>query len=114
MIHWGLSRAGIKVDFQGMANAYLYGTRFVTWLAYTYSPEKVIAWTRRDEGSKRYYADQFQNVFGCRSSRPGRTGLRSSTSSSERNLAEVRKFPITPRAQAGRERTGVGIAHVLR
>src|SRR6266581_9229489 len=29
---------GTKVDFQGLANAYLYGTRFVTWLAYAYSP----------------------------------------------------------------------------
>ena len=60
----GARVAGRAVDFQAGANAYLYGTRFFTWLAYTYSPEKVVAWIRRDEGSKRYYSDQFQHVFG--------------------------------------------------
>src|SRR5262249_698602 len=46
----GLVSRGTRVDFQFIANAYLYGTRFFTWLAYTYGPEKVIAWIRRDEG----------------------------------------------------------------
>src|SRR5689334_17768251 len=35
---------GTKVDFQVDTLNYLYGTRFFTWLAYAYSPEKVIAW----------------------------------------------------------------------
>ena len=60
----GLVSRGIQVDFQVGANAYLYGTRFFTWLAYAYSPEKVLAWIKRDEGSARYYADQFEQVFG--------------------------------------------------
>ena len=60
----GLVSRGTRVDFQVGANAYLYGTRFFTWLAYVYSPEKVVAWIRRDDGSDRYYADQFQQVFG--------------------------------------------------
>ena len=47
----GLASRGTRVDFQIGANAYLYGTRFFTWLAYAYSPEKVVAWLRRDEGS---------------------------------------------------------------
>jgi hypothetical protein len=60
----GLASRAAQVDFQMVANAYLYGTRFVTWLAYAYSPEKVVAWIRRDEGSARYYSDRFQQVFG--------------------------------------------------
>ena len=60
----GLVSRGTRIDFQVGANAYLYGTRFFTWLAYAYSPEKVVAWMRRDEGSARYYADQFEQVFG--------------------------------------------------
>ena len=60
----GLASRGTQVDFQVGANAYLYGTRFFTWLAYTYSPEKVVAWYRRDEGSERYWSDQFEQVFG--------------------------------------------------
>ena len=34
----GLESRGTKVDFQVGANAYLYGTRFITYLAYVYSP----------------------------------------------------------------------------
>ena len=47
----GLASRGVKTSFQVGAEAYLYGTRFFTWLAYVYSPEKVVAWIRRDEGS---------------------------------------------------------------
>ena len=54
----GLESRGTRVDFQVGANNYLYGTRFLTWLAHTYSPEKVVSWLRRDEGSKRYYAEE--------------------------------------------------------
>ena len=39
----GLVSRGISVSFQAGGNAYLYGTRFFTYLAYIYSPEKVIA-----------------------------------------------------------------------
>ena len=49
----GLVSRGIRVDFQIGANAYLYGTRFFTWLAYRYTPEKVVDWLRRDAGSER-------------------------------------------------------------
>jgi len=60
----GLASRATQVDFQIGANAYLYGTRFFTWLAYAYSPEKVVEWYRRDEGSRRYWSDQFEQVFG--------------------------------------------------
>jgi hypothetical protein len=92
----GLESQGTKVDFQGTANAYLYGTRFVTWLAYNYSPEKVVAWTRRDDGSKRYYADQFQQVFGIPLQKAWHDWIAFEHEFQRRNLAEVRKFPITP------------------
>src|SRR4029078_11464285 len=54
----GLVSRGTKVDFQYVANAYLYGTRFFTWLAYEYSPEKVVAGIPRDEGSALYDSHQ--------------------------------------------------------
>jgi len=38
------------VDFQIGANAYLYGTRFFTWLAYVYSPEKGGWWAKPTKG----------------------------------------------------------------
>lgn len=60
----GIVSEGIGVDFQTGTNAYLYGTRFFSYLALVYSPEDVIQWLKRDEGSERYYANQFEQVFG--------------------------------------------------
>jgi hypothetical protein len=92
----GLASRGTQVDFQVGVNAYLYGTRFFTWLAYTYSPEKVIAWLRHDEGSKRYWSDQFQLVFGIPVEQAWHDWIAFEHEFQRKNLAEVRKFPITP------------------
>jgi hypothetical protein len=92
----GLESRGTQVDFQVVVNAYLYGTRFVTWLAYAYSPEKVVEWLRRDEGSKRYYADQFEHVFGLPLTEAWEKWVRFEREFQQRNLAELRKSPITP------------------
>jgi hypothetical protein len=92
----GLASRATQVDFQAGVNAYLYGTRFFTWLAYKYSPEKVLAWYRRDEGSKRYWSDQFEHVFGLPIERAWDDWIAFEKEFQRRNLAEVRKFPITP------------------
>ena len=39
----GQESEGTSADFQTGANSYLYGTRFMTWLAYTFGPEKLLA-----------------------------------------------------------------------
>jgi len=92
----GLVSRGVRVDFQIGANAYLYGTRFFTWLAYAYSPEKVVAWIRRDADSARYYSDQFQQVFGIPLEQGWRDWIAFEREFQQRNLAEVRAHPITP------------------
>ena len=92
----GLVSRGTKVDFQTGANAYLYGTRFFTWLAYIYSPEKVVSWLRRDEGSERYYSEQFQLVFGLPLEKAWQDWIDFEHQFQQRNLEAVRKFPITP------------------
>lgn len=60
----GLVAKGTEIDFQVEANSYLYGTRFMTWLARRYSPDRLIDWTARREGSRGYYSAQFRKVFG--------------------------------------------------
>ena len=87
---------GVRVDFQVGVNAYLYGTRFFTWLAYAHSPEKVIAWLRRDEGSQRHYADQFQQVFGMPLEQGWQQWIAFEREFQQRNLAKVREYPVTP------------------
>lgn len=92
----GLVSRGILVDFQVGVNAYLYGTRFFSWLAYAHSPEKVIAWLRRDEGSQRHYADQFQHVFGMPLEQAWNDWIGFEQEFQRANLARVRQHPITP------------------
>ena len=60
----GLVSKGTEVDFQVGANAYLYGTRFMSYLALEYGPEKLLDWWRRDAGSRRSYSDDFRRVYG--------------------------------------------------
>jgi hypothetical protein len=92
----GLASRGTKVDFQIGVNAYLYGTRFFGYLAYVHSPEKVVAWYRRDEGSARNYADQFQQVFGLPLEQAWQDWIAFEREFQRRNLEEVRRSPITP------------------
>ncbi len=60
----GLVAEGTKIDFQVEVNSYLYGTRFMTYLAYEYGPERLVEWISRHDGSKRYYEAQFEHVYG--------------------------------------------------
>ena len=60
----GLVAQGTKADFQVEVNSYLYGTRFMTYLAHRYSPEDVIRWVGRGEGTAAYYTSNFRKVFG--------------------------------------------------
>jgi hypothetical protein len=62
----GLESEGTHVDFQVGVNEYLYGTRFFSYLALTYSPAKVVEWLSRGEDSAAYYSTQFHRVFGKR------------------------------------------------
>lgn len=91
----GLPSLGTRVDFQVGVNAYLYGTRFFTWLTLAHGPEKVIAWLKRDEGSRRYYADQFEQVYGMPLERAWDGWIAFEKEFQRQNLEEVRKHPVT-------------------
>ena len=92
----GLVSEGTMVDFQVGVNAYLYGTRFFSYLAYQYSPERVIEWLRRDQDSERYYASQFRNVFGKELEDAWDDWIVFEHDFQQKNLAAVRQNPLTP------------------
>ena len=94
----GLVSVGVKQDFQVGVNAYLYGTRFISWCALTYSPEKVLEWLKRTEGSPRYYADHFAFVFGKPLDEAWQDWIGWEQGFQAANLAEVKRYPLTPLA----------------
>ncbi|MFU8876526.1 MAG: hypothetical protein ACNA7E_00170 [Wenzhouxiangellaceae bacterium] len=92
----GLVSRGVRIDFQAGVNAYLYGTRFMNYLAYNYSPEHLVEWLKRDEGSERYYASEFRRVFGLRLNQAWQDWIDFEREFQGRNLEAVREHPITP------------------
>lgn len=92
----GLESEGNKIDFQLGVNNYLYGSRFVSYLAYTYSPETLIAWIRRQEGSKAHYAADFEHVFGLPLNQAWQEWIDFEHEYQAKSLETVRQFPITP------------------
>jgi hypothetical protein len=91
----GLVSKGTEVDFQTGANAYLYGTRFMDYLALTYGPERLLDWWRRDAGTRRYYADDFKRVFGLPLDESWRRWVDFEHGFQRQNLASVKEHPIT-------------------
>jgi hypothetical protein len=91
----GLVSKGTEIDFQTGANAYLYGTRFMDYLAFTYSPQRLLAWWRRDAGSRRYYADQFQQVFGLSLNESWHRWIDFEHEFERKNLQSVHEHPLT-------------------
>jgi hypothetical protein len=92
----GLVSEGTKIDFQLETNSYLYGTRFMTWLARHYSPETVIAWTARRDGSRAYYSSAFRQQFGVGLSEAWATWVKDEHVFQQANLAAIRQHPVTP------------------
>jgi len=91
-----LATRGVRSDFQASANAYLYGTRFFTWLAWQHGPDPVLAWLRRDEGSPRHYAAAFEAAFGLPLGRAWAQWVAFEQDFQRANLASVNAVPATP------------------
>lgn len=93
----GLESEGTKVDFQIGAISYLYGTRFMSYLAYHYSPESLIRWVARPPGSKWYYASQFRKVYGLPLDEAWQDWITWERGFQQANLDSIRLHPTTPR-----------------
>jgi len=106
----GLVSKGVAADFQTGTNAYLYGTRFYSYLAEVYSPEAVIEWLKRGEDSQAYYADQFAQVFHKPLETAWNEWIAWEHEFQAANLKSVRKFPLTE----GRRLTQQGLGSVSR
>ena len=92
----GLESEGTTVDFQVGVNSYLYGTRFMTYLAKQYGPEKLIEWTARKPGSKAHFARQFRHVYGTALDVEWSRWIAWEREWQTSNLAAIRNNPTTP------------------
>jgi hypothetical protein len=91
----GLESEGTQIDFQVGANSYLYGTRFFSYLALTYGPEKTVEWLRRSKDSKAFYSSQFKHVFGKSLNSVWSDWIAFEHKFQEENLAALAKYPLT-------------------
>ena len=86
----------------------------MTWLARRYSPEKVIDWTARREGSRAYYASHFRQVFGVSMEEAWAQWIADERTFQLANLAAIRKYPITPHRDVTEPRARLGVARLRR
>jgi hypothetical protein len=91
----GLESEGTTIDFQVGTNSYLYGTRFMSYLALTYGNDSLLAWVNRSEGSRRYFSTQFQNVFGRSLGEEWDRWIDWEREWQRDNLAQIRQHPVT-------------------
>ena len=92
----GLESEGKTIDFQTGQVSYLYGTRFVSYLAYVYGPERLIDWFKRTKGSRRYFSAQFKNVYDVSLDDEWRKWIDWEREWQRTNLDSIRRFPTTP------------------
>jgi len=91
----GLESEGTTIDFMVKANSYLYGTRFISYIAYKFGPEKLLQWVSRRDGSKRSYAAQFTSVFGSSLDEEWGRWIEWERNWQRANLDSIRLYPVT-------------------
>ena len=91
-------RKGPKIDFQLEINSYLYGTRFMTWLARTlFARASWSSGSRVTTAAARYYASQFRTCSARRSSDAwARVDRGRARRSSRRISPRSASIPLTP------------------
>ena len=92
----GLESEGTTIDFQIGANSYLYGTRFISYLAAMHGPESVLQWVNRTEESDRSFASQFERIYGRSLSQEWSRWIAWEHQWQQANLETVREYPLTP------------------
>ena len=102
----GLESEGTAIDFQVGVNSYLYGTRFMTWLASEYGPDKLLAWVNRTPGSRAYFSSQFRQVYGFSLTEGWSRWVEAEHRWQAANLERIRRFPVTRGESLTREPLG--------
>ena len=102
----GLESEGTTTDFQIGQISYLYGTRFMSFLAYRYGVDKLLAWVDRTDTSNRDFASQFQRIYGKPLDEKWNQWIDWERRWQRENLDSIRRFPLTQYQYISREPLG--------
>lgn len=91
----GLESEGTKVDFQVGVNSYLYGTRFMSYLAYQYGPDLLIKWVTRTNGSSAYFALEFERLYHLTLDDAWIQWIEWERQFQRSNLDSIQQYPVT-------------------
>ena len=91
----GLETEGSTMDFQVGANAYLYGTRFVSYLTREYGYDKLIGFYNRSADSRTFFGRQFKQVYGQPLRKVWNAWKEDERQHQAENLAAIREYPLT-------------------
>lgn len=92
----GLESEGKTSDFMVGVNSYLYGTRFVSYLAYEHGIDPLLRWISRTDGSKGYFVSQFREVYGTDIDEEWSRWIAWEIKWQQANLDLIRESPVTP------------------
>ena len=105
--HVGLEAEAMATDFQVGVNAYLYGTRFMSYLAQRFGPESLIEWVSRTGGSSSYFGSQFSDVYKISMDEAWNDWIEWEHEFQEENLEAIRGYSTTPYRQITENGLGV-------
>ena len=91
----GLESEGTAIDFQVGVNSYLYGARFMAYLAAEHGPDKLLAWVNRTEESHAYFSSQFRQIYGRSLDEEWSAWIHFEQDWQQQNLALLRLYPVT-------------------
>ena len=102
----GLETEGSTMDFQVGANAYLYGTRFVNYMAGEYGYDNLIRFYNRTADSRTFFGSQFKKVYGRPLRKVWNEWKEAEIKHQEANLAAIREYPLTETVSLTKEPLG--------
>lgn len=92
----GLETEGTTQDFQVGTNSYLYGTRFVNYLAMQYGTDSLFAFYNRTPDSKLLFYKQFKRIYGKPLKSVWNDWRDFEAQWQQKNLETIREYPETP------------------
>jgi hypothetical protein len=89
----GLESEATRADWHSGVNSYLYGTRFMSYLALTYGPDKVVDWISRSDSSHAYFRSQFKAVYGNSLDDEWSRWISAERKFQDENISAVQEYP---------------------